>query len=143
MEKQINKPGFNGDGQHRNQLKGQDVKYSLYLVLNYNDRRLVATEKFDLLIRELITFTGGATRLAPCPGWWISKTTQRTYEDMVTVVEVIVPDSIDAQLFFLAFAAKVARVLEQESVLVTRQPIELFSIERGPRDSNKRLKTVA
>ena len=127
MQKQINKPGINGNGQQPNRLKRPEVKYCHYLVLNYNDGSLVAAENRQDLHQELITFAGGATRLPPGQGWWISHASQKVCEDMVTVIEVVVPDSIKTQLFFLTFAAKVARVLEQEHVLVTRQPVESLS----------------
>jgi hypothetical protein len=126
MNKLLSKPAINGNEQPSN----RHVKYCLYLVLNHNhSRSAVEAEKRQYLLQELITFSGGVTRLPPCQEWWISNASQKICEDRVTVIEVIVTDSIKSQLFFLTFAAKVARMFEQEHVLVTRQPVESLSID--------------
>ena len=125
MEKQILT-----NGKDLSLPKGPELKkYYLYLVLSYNDGRLVEDELLQSLLRELISFTGGATRLPPCKGWWISNASQKVIEDLLTIIEVIAPDSMATELFFQDFAAKVSQVLEQESVLLTCHSVQSLSTE--------------
>jgi hypothetical protein len=124
----------NGNGHSIGEQTTPKVRYCLYLVLNYNDGTRVEPEKLQQLMNEIVVFAEGATHLPPGIGWWIDTLSQKVHKDIVLVIEAVVPNSLEAELFFQKWATEAARLLEQECIFVTHYPVSILKSDVSNHD---------
>ena len=99
------------------------LRHSVYLPLNHNDGSMIEFSKLEQAVFALIEFSQGATCNPPGLGWWINWKEDKLYQDNIVVIDVMVSNSPEAEMFVMQWMIETARLLEQEENFVVSQPV--------------------
>jgi hypothetical protein len=102
--------------------------YSLYLPLNYNDRRPIPADKLAWAHTEIVRYAGGSTVLPLSDGWWVDDDNQ-LFHDRIMLIQVVTSSDTATERFFCHLAGTLARLLEQHEIFIHRMPVVVLQAD--------------